>query len=115
MGSFASRSLNQDITYWAPSTSGETNDFGHPIFSTPTLIKGHWQDKVQQIRKSTGVEVVSMAEVHVDRDVDESGYLALGDFTEEADPESVEEAREIQTVLKTADLRNLDHERRAFL
>lgn len=115
MSRFTSRALTQDITYWPPSVDGLTNDFGHPIFSTPIVIKGRWEDKVQQIRRPNGDEVVSMAEVFVDRDVDESGYLAQGDHTDEVDPEAFSGAREIQSVITTPDFRNLDHERRAFL
>lgn len=115
MSRFTTRALSQDITYWPPSVDGLTNDFGHPIFGTPILIKGRWEDRIQSVRKNTGEEVVSMAEVFVDRAVDESGYLAPGDLTTEADPEGLSTAREIQAVLTTPDFRNLDHERRAFL
>lgn len=114
MGRFTSRSLLEDITYWPP-TSGATNDFGHPIFVTPVLITGRWEDKLQQIRKANGEEVTSSTMVYVDRDLDISGYLAQGDLTDEVSPLVIDGAKEIQATMTTPDLRNLDHERIAYL
>jgi hypothetical protein len=111
--SFINRFLIQDLTYWPPATEGATNDFGHPILQDPVLIKGRWEAKTQQIRRSNGEEVVSSAQVWTDQDVEPSGYLAQGDLTDQ--PEPPEEAYEIQDFQKSPDLRNLDHERKAFL
>lgn len=113
MTHFIRRNLNQDITYWPPENGSQTNDFGHATFDGGILIKGRWEDRVQNIRKPNGDEVVSMAEVMVDTDVEVDGYLALGDYTSQDTP--TEGAREIQDVRKTPDLRNLATEIRAFL
>lgn len=107
---FAIKNLHQDITYWAPTAN---NEYGHAGFAAPVLIKGRWQDKVQQVRKPNGEEVTSSAEVFVDRDVADSGYLMLGDQTAQATPP--EGAREIQSYASVPDLRNLDSERKAYL
>jgi hypothetical protein len=109
---FGQRNLPQDITYWAPDASGLTNDFGQAITGVGVLIKGRWEDKVQQVRTATGEEVTSLSEVYVDRDVAIGGYLKKGDFTGETLPQ---DAREIQNLLTTPDLRNLGTERRAYL
>lgn len=104
------RNLQQDITYWAPSGN---NEFGHAGYANPILIKGRWENSSQQIRRPTGEEVVSRAQVFVDRDVAISGFLALDDHTAESSP--VSDAREIQDFRTTPDLRNLETERRAYL
>lgn len=106
----AARNLHQDITYWPP---GVENEFGHASYGTPVLVKGRWQAKNQQIRRATGEEIVSSAEVFVDRDVAISGFLAVGNHTAQSSP--VSDAREIQDFRTTPDLRNLESERRAYL
>lgn len=113
MTHFTQRNLRQDITYWAPAYGGATNDFGHTTPQPPTLIKGRWEDKVQQVRKSNGDEIISMAEVLVDRDLEVGGFLILGDSTASSTP--VSGSQEVQEFRKTPDLRNLGHERRAYL
>lgn len=110
MQHFALRNLLQDITYWAP---GAQNVYGHTGSAAPVLIKGRWQDKIQQIVRPGGEEVTSSAEVFVDRDVAISGFLAVGDHTASLTP--TPEAREIQTYNTVPDLRNLGSERRAYL
>lgn len=113
MTHFTQRNLRQDLTYWAPSASGITNDYGHAIPQAPTLIKGRWEDKVQQVRKPNGDEFIAQSEVLVDRDLEVGGHLALGDQTASSTPSSG--AWEIQEFRKSPDLRNLGHERRAYL
>lgn len=107
---FAAKNLRQDVTYWGP---GAQNEFGQTGSAAPILLKGHWEDKVQQIRRPDGEEVTSSAQVFLDEDVAVSGFLALGDFTAQATPPA--EAREIQSFNSIPDLRNLGKERRAFL
>jgi hypothetical protein len=109
---FGQRNLIQDITYWAPDSSGATNDFGQAITGNGVLIKGRWEAKVQQIRNPQGDEVTSTSEVYVDRDVAIGGFLKEGDF---AGSPLETDAQEIQNLLTTPDLRNLGTERRAFL
>ena len=111
---FSSRSLYQDITYWAPSSNGATNRFGHPVPQTPVLIRGRWENKIQQVTKLTGEEVTSSAVVYCDREVDIGGHLALGDLRD-AGVELPQEVQEIQTTMTVPDLRNLENEQRAYL
>lgn len=104
------KNLHQDITYWAPAA---LNEYGHAGSSAPVLIKGRWEHLTQQIRKSSGEEIMSRAEVFVDRDLEISGFLMEGDHT--SSPLPVQGALEIQDFRETPDLRNLDAERRAYL
>lgn len=107
---FTQRHLNQELTYWAPTAP---NRYGQPGFAPPQLIKGRWQVSNQQVRKANGEEIVSRAEVFVDRDLENGGMLAEGDHLSEATP--IEGAQEIQDFRITPDLRNLGSERRAYL
>lgn len=107
---FAQRNLHQDITYWGP---GATNLYGQGASAAPILIKGRWEDKIQQVATPSGEEVTSSAEVFVDRDVAISGFLARGDHVDSPDP--ISDAREIQSYNTAPDLRNLGSERRAYL
>lgn len=107
---FAQKNLLQDVTYWAP---GVENIYGQAASSAPVLIKGRWQDKIQQVIGSRGEEVTSSAMVFVDRDVAVSGFLALGDLTDQASPPAG--AREIQNYSSIPDLRTLGAEKKAYL
>lgn len=107
---FAQRNLRQDLTYWGP---GALNKYGQQDSIAPVLIKGRWQDKIQQVATMSGEEVTSKAEVFVDRDVAVSGFLALGDHTNSPTP--TEGALEIQNFSLIPDLRNLGSERKAYL
>lgn len=109
---FPQNNLLQDITYWAPPSNGETNDFGQPVVASGVVIKGRWENKVQQIRRLDGQEVVSSTQVYVDRDVAVSGFLKLGSFFGQP---VASDATEIQSFQSTPDLRNLGQERKAYL
>lgn len=112
MSHFTTRNLFEEITYWAPTSNVASNAFGHAPTSIGVLIKGRWQDKEQLIRRANGEEIISMAEVFVDRDVMINGFLLRGDYAGQALQAT---ATEIQDFRKTPDFRNLGHERRAFL
>jgi hypothetical protein len=114
MTHFTQRNLPQDITYWPLANGVVTNDFGHADTAAPILIKGRWEAKTQQVRRADGEEVVSTTQVFVDRDVQISGYLALGDHTT-GNPPPTEEAQEIQAFNTTPDLRSLGKERVVYL
>lgn len=106
------RNLRQVVTYWAPDPDGGTNDFGQPIVADGILLKGRWEDKVQQVRTQSGEEVTSMAVVYLNRDVSVNGFLKLGDFN--GQPFN-SDSREIISYQTTPDLRNLSTERKAYL
>ena len=81
----------QTAVYWgAPTKDG----YGGFTFTDPIEIAVRWQSSSEVITTSKGVEYVSQAEVIVNQDVDEEGYLFLGtrpDLTiaQKADPQSV--------------------------
>lgn len=110
----ASRNLKQTITYWAPAA---LNDWGQKGFSAPKKILGRWTEGRETITRSGGEEYISKAVVFVSQDVEQNGYLALGDFFSNAvaNPTLVDAAYEIQAYRATPDLRNLEQERKAYL
>ena len=114
IANFITRLCKQTAVYW-----GTPQDDGYGTFTTtdPVEIKCRWEDKSEVItmagedRKSR--EIVSKAQVWVLQDVDEQGYLFLGDLddlssTLEENPESVDGAYKIQLFEKTPEHRGSD-------
>jgi len=87
----------QTAVYWgAPANNG----YGGYTYDTPVEIAVRWEDSTKVITTSRGIEYVSRAEVIVNQDVDEEGYLYLGtlsDLTDaqKAEPKLVNEAWKI--------------------
>lgn len=103
----------ETLTYWAP---GERNDYGVAEFAAPVLIRGRWEDTVEQVRTEAGDEITSRAQVFVDTLVVSDGYLAHGDQTTEADPNSeAAGGEEIRMVGVTRNIRYSDQEIVAYL
>ncbi len=110
--SHLARNLTQDITYWPAATP---DGWGGITFGTPIPVMGKWVQKSELFRGISGEEEVSKAVVWLDTDVAIGGWLFEG-VSEDADPAAnVLGASEIRQFYKTPSLRNLDHERRAFL
>jgi len=87
----------QTAVYWGIPTD---DGYGGYTYSTPVEIAVRWEDSTKVITTSKGVEYTSRAEVIVNQDVDEEGYLYLGtlsDLTEKQkeDPKLVDGAQKI--------------------
>lgn len=108
----ATRQLTQDLTYWAP---GARDKFGERGFSAPVLLKGRWKESNELVMNSQGEEITSGTQARVPSDVVEGGQIALGDYTEQADPSLVPGALEIKVFKKTPDLRVANWSRRAMM
>lgn len=104
--------LNQEITYWAP---GAEDRYGTITYGEPTLLRGRWEDRNEEVKTTGGDTIVSRAVVFVDRDLLIGGYLAKGDYSTLSDPTLIASAGEIQVWAAVPDLRNVSTERRAFL
>lgn len=99
-----SSSLGQTLTYWAP---GAKDLYGKPSFSTPVQLPCRWEDKNESVINKTGEQIVSKSRVFLlNQDLDIDGYVLLG-VSAAADPSILDDAREIQQIGKTPDLRNL--------
>jgi len=93
----------QTAVYWG---SPVNDGYGGYTYTTPIEIAVRWEGSTKVITTSKGVEYVSRAEVIVNQDVDEEGYLYLGalsDLTDEqkADPRLVDGAWKIMRFDKT--------------
>lgn len=105
--------LRDTVTWW--KTTGGSG-FGGDSVATPIKLKAKWEE-IQEvfIGQIDRRELVSKAVVYVDMDMSVGDYLALGDFTDQANPGLVAGAYKIQRWEKAADLRNADHVRFAVL
>lgn len=104
--------MKQLLTYWAPQG---LNGYGDQVFAAPEQLFGHWEDKAEQVRKSSGEEVISKATVHTSAAVEEGGFLAKGDFfTTPVTPDAAG-AEEIQATMEIPSMRTNQSEYRAML
>lgn len=107
-----SRGYTQDITYWAPAGD---NRYGDDTFEAPVKLRGRWEDRQEQMMLPSGEESVSKAIVFIGTDVDEEGYLAVGDYTGQNDPSAVAGAQQIRATVSIPSMRSNEVERRAIL
>jgi hypothetical protein len=101
------RNLKQTAVYWASPTP---DGFGGATFTTGAEIACRWEDKDELFVDRAGQEVRSHAMVYVGQDLDDGGYLYLGDLddlssAEEADPLTVTGAYEIRSFQKSPRLK----------
>lgn len=107
-----SRGYTQDITYWAPAGD---NRYGDDTFAAPVKLRGRWEDRQEQVYLASGEESVSKAIVFISAEVDEEGYIAIGDHTAQADPTAVAGAQQIRATASIPSMRSNEIERRAIL
>lgn len=106
------QSYRQEATYWgAPEHTG----YGGITYAAPELMRVRWEAMPERFTNDRGEELVAQAVVYVTKDVEVGGYLALGNHQTVENPEDIHEAFAIRQFMKVPDLRNVDHERRAFL
>lgn len=123
IGNFIERICVQTAVYWgAPIKDG----YGTLTYDAPVEIACRWEEKTEVVSKlgegRKGEEFISTAQVFVTRDVDEQGYLYLGDLDdlsiiEEASPETVDGAYRIQKFGKIPAIRasTVEFVRKAYL
>jgi len=106
------RMCTQTAVYWG---SPVDDGYGTKTFADPVEISCRWEDRAEKISwqgaSRLGEEIVSRAQVFTTQDVDELGWLFLGDLddlssAEEADPMSVDTAFEIKRFDKTPAMRS---------
>lgn len=108
----ALRDFAQTITYWA--ISGKSG-YGGYNFDSPITFTGRWEDRSELFRTRDGDERVSKSVIFSPIDLDIGGYLALGDYSANADPTIISDAFEIQMFSKISDLGALEFTRKAVL
>jgi hypothetical protein len=94
---FLQRTCTQTAVYWA---SPVEDGYGGKTFDDPEEIKCRWESSTNLIQKGNGEEIVCNAEVYVLEDLDEQGWLYLGELDDlDSNPDNpmeVSGAREIQ-------------------
>lgn len=83
--SFIKKVAAQTIVYWG---NPQPNGFGGMTYDEPVERKCRWDDTVNIMRDSNGVEHTCKAELLVTEDMDLNSYVMLGtldDLTESAD------------------------------
>jgi hypothetical protein len=107
--SFITRNLNQNITIW---TAGATDVYGTPTWSSPTTIKGRWEDKQIKTVDYQGNDIISNAIVYTEIDIALGDYVYLGISADTTPPTS---AREVRNYSKIPDLKNKMYIRKIIL
>lgn len=92
------KNCKQTALYWGTPVK---DGYGSFSYADPVEIYCRWEDKIEVITDSDGKEYVSKSQVYVLQDVDEDGYLYLGDLDDldsaaEESPETVTGAYRIQ-------------------
>lgn len=108
----AARNLRQEVTHW-PVTGSD--GYGGFTFGTPVTLDARWETRREVITNFDLEEVISKAIVYLDEDINEGDYLALGDYTSEADPTEVAGAYRVQQFGSVTDLRNVRSLQKAWL
>lgn len=93
----------QTAVYWANPVS---DGYGGTNFTAPVEINCRWDGKTKLITDNQGKQIVSKAQVLLNQDVDEGGYLFLGtlddlDSAQEVNPIGSFGAYEIKQLIKT--------------
>lgn len=89
--------LKQKAVYWAVARIDEA---GEVIPALPVDIKCRWEDDLEQGLDLSGTETTFMSTVYTDRDVDEGGYLMLGELQNLKGPLPPKEAHRIRKFSK---------------
>lgn len=99
LDSFLTRAVTQIAVYWGtPSEDGH----GGYTFADPVEISCRWEDKQEIIEAQNGEQLLSRSVVFVTQDLDELGYLYLGELADfdstvdTADPISIDGAYQIK-------------------
>lgn len=109
----------QTAVYWGnPTEDGR----GGRTFDSPVELSVRWEKLIQKVNTNDPVEeIISDAQVTVLQDVDERGYLYLGELTDfdstvdTSDPVTIEGAYEIKKFEKLPSIRGGDYNRKAYL
>lgn len=106
---FISRRAVQTIVYWG----GPTPDgYGGYTFDEAVEISGRWEQATEVITSADGEEILSQARVFITQDVDEDGYMYLGEIDDldsnHEDPREIDGALRIVASTKIPALGSTD-------
>lgn len=92
---FIERACEQVCVYWG---SPENDGYGGRTFDDPVEVNCRWEDKKELFKDDEGNETLSNSVVYVNQDLDQEGYLYLGDFDDLIDLDSGDSADSSGTV-----------------
>jgi hypothetical protein len=102
----------QEATYWGAPVH---NNWGGTDYGQPRVIMVRWHEKTERFLNREGQDQLSNAIVFLPEEIDEFGYLAMGDVSNVAKPEDTDKAFQIQRIEIIPDLRNLNKQIMAYL
>ena len=106
------RRHTQTLTYWAPASE---NDYGEEAFAAPVVVPGRWEERHDQVVSAKGDQIVSKAFAYSDVAMAVEGYVALGDYTGQANPHLIDDAEIIKGIIEVPSLRTNTVVRAAIL
>lgn len=110
---FPNNHLNDTIVYWGSPTN---DGYGSFTYAEPIEITGRWVNGTELVTSTDGKEIVSTAQVQVDRDLEEDGYLYLGSLESYMDdPKDLDGAYVIKKVMKTPTVKHDAYYREVYL
>lgn len=104
--SFWKRHLNQTAAHW---TNPTTNGWGEISYDGPVERNVRWVDTVEIIKDTEGKQRISMAQVIMEVVPAVDDYLYLGDLddldsSQEAFPETIDDAFRVVKIAKSPDM-----------
>lgn len=79
------RIAKQTAVYWGSPVAG---GYGANTYADPVEILIRWEEATEMVLGKDGKEIQSRAQVYTLQDVDEQGYLYLGELTDlDSDPD----------------------------
>lgn len=113
------RACTQTAVYWGEPTP---DGYGGRTFGSayPEEISCRWEARTEVITDGQGNEIISRARVYVTEDVEEEGWLFLGELDDldsdaEEDPMKVDSVHKIKRFDKIPSMRGDDFVRIAYL
>lgn len=114
------RACTDTAVYWG---SPVNDGFGGKTFASPIEISVKWQDKTELINRAGERDtetIISNAIVYVLQDIDELGWLYLGEISDidssyVDDPKQVEGAYEVKKFGKTKGIKGISIVRKVYL
>ncbi len=107
--SFITRQCKQTVVYWG---SPVDDGYGTATFAAPVELMARWEKVDEVVTNKDGKEVLSKARVWVLQDLDEQGYIYLGELDDldsnPDDPQEIVGAEEIIAFRKIPVLKSPD-------
>ena len=95
IANFISKNLKQTAVYWPVGNATDDGD-GNITHPSAVEISCRWQDVNELVMGIDGEQFLSRAVIYADRELDDHGWLLLGNLPQGADPRAVDGAYRIK-------------------